>query len=302
MESFAKMQQMLVAVRGDEQALRQAPLAIFDCCPTAPLHWSELTCAALVDSARAGIPAELISMPMTGATAPVTLLGSLVQHTAESLSGVVIHQLAAPGAPLVYGGCATAFDMRHGTSALAAVEAMLIDVAFVETGKRLGLPTHAYFGLSDAKTTDYQAGVETGCGALVAALAGNDVTSGPGMLDFASCQSLDKLVADHEACRFALRAARGLDRHEDPIARPTILEGIEREGFLRLAHTRKWFRKELLIPSDVIDRQPRPATAPATQLSAADRAHESVEPLLVEGEQAELDPVLAAELERLAKA
>ena len=214
-ESFAIMKDMLVAVRGSERALREKPLAIFDCCPSPPLKWSNLTAQNLIDAAKAGIPAELVSMPLTGATAPVTLAGSLVQLTAENLSGIVIHQLANPGSPIIFGGSPAAFDMRKGTTPMGAVETMMINAAYNQIGKHLELPTHAYMGLSDAKIVDGQAGLETGMGALTAALAGANFISGPGMLNFESCQSLEKLVLDNEICGMALRMVRGIEARGD---------------------------------------------------------------------------------------
>ena len=91
---------------------------------------------------------------------------------------------------------------------MGAVETMMINAAHVQIGKYLRLPTHSYMGLSDAKGVDGQAGLETGMGALVAALAGANVISGPGMLNFESCQSLEKLVLDNEICGMALRMVR----------------------------------------------------------------------------------------------
>ena len=67
-----------------------------------------------MDCAQYQVPAELVSMPLTRATGPATLLGAVVQHTAENLSGVAIHQLVNPGAPIVWGGSPAAFDMRTG--------------------------------------------------------------------------------------------------------------------------------------------------------------------------------------------
>ena len=95
-EGFGPMKDLLAAVRGGEGALRAKPLAIFDACPSPPLKWSNLTTQSLIDAARAGIPSELISMGMTGATSPTTIAGTLVQHVAENLSGLVIGQLAGP--------------------------------------------------------------------------------------------------------------------------------------------------------------------------------------------------------------
>jgi trimethylamine:corrinoid methyltransferase-like protein len=173
--SFDLMRRMLIAVRGSDAALRERPLAVFDCCPTSPLSWSELTCSALMGCAEHAIPAELISVPMAGATAPVTLVSTVAQHAAENLSGVVIHQLIGPGSPLVWGVCAAGFDMRTGSAPLGAMESMMINSACAQVGDHLGLPTHAYMALSDSKTPDYQAGFETGQGAVLAALTGIDI-------------------------------------------------------------------------------------------------------------------------------
>ena len=98
-EAFEIMKDLQLAVRGSETALREKPLAVFSCCPTAPIKWSDVTSQNVVDCARYGIPVEYISMPLSGFMAPVTLVGSLVQHTAETLSGLAISQLTQPGAP-----------------------------------------------------------------------------------------------------------------------------------------------------------------------------------------------------------
>ena len=110
-------------------------------------------------------------MPLSGFMAPVTLVGTLVQHTAETLSGVVISQLVRPGAPVLYGGSPAIFDVRYETTPMGAIETMMIDCAYSEIGKHLGLPTQAYIALSDAKQLDAQAGLETGMGATLAALS-----------------------------------------------------------------------------------------------------------------------------------
>jgi trimethylamine---corrinoid protein Co-methyltransferase len=295
-DSFEVMRRMLECVRGGAGELAEKPLAIFDCCPTAPLIWSELTSSALTGCARSGIPAELISVPMTGATAPVTLWGSLVQHTAENLSGVVIHQLAAPGAPLVWGSCASGFDMRRGTSPMGAVESMMLNAAAAEIGRHLGLPTHGYYALSDSKCLDYQAGMESGSGALLAALSGVDVISGPGILEFVGCQSLEKLVLDHEACRMARRALRGLEPSDAGSALEVIREGVAAGQFLDLDHTRDNFRAELLFPGAPIDRRVEESWFAAGAERAEKTAHREVERLLANGPSSSLAPELAHEL------
>jgi len=252
-DGFAPMHAMLAAVRGGSAALARAPLAIFDCCVSPPLKWTDLTCQALVDCAQSGVPAQVIAMPMTGATSPVTLRETLVQHCAENLSGLVIHQLARPGAPFVFGGAPSAFDMRHGTTAMGAMETMLLTAGYAQISRRLGLPSHGYLCVSDAKTIDYQAGLESGMGALVGALAGVNVISGAGMLDFLLTQSLEKLILDHEACGMALRAARGIGS-ESGNAAALVADVVSLGEFLSHAHTRQNWRRALTVPSRVIDR------------------------------------------------
>ena len=72
----------------------------------------------------------------------------------------------------------------------------MIDRAYAQVGKTFGLPTHAYLGMSDAKIVDAQCGLESAGGTVLAALAGDQHGLGPGMMDFESCQSLEKLVID----------------------------------------------------------------------------------------------------------
>jgi len=186
---------LLAANAGGRDALREKPRAVFDVCPSPPLRWTEFAAQNLMDLARAWVPAQMVSMPLAGAAAPVTLLGSIVQHAAESLSGLVIHQLAQPGAPIVWGGAPAIFDMRTGTTPMGAVETAMLDIGYAQVGKRLRLPTHTYLGASDAKIVDAQAGLESGVSAMLGALAGINMISGAGMLDFLACFSVEKLAA-----------------------------------------------------------------------------------------------------------
>jgi trimethylamine--corrinoid protein Co-methyltransferase len=284
-DGFAVMREMLVAVRGSESALRERPLAIFDCAPTPPLKWSDLTGQALVDCARSGIPAELVSMPMAGATAPVTLREVVLQHCAENLSGIVIHQLAGPGAPIIYGGSPSSMDMRHGTTPMGAIETMMIDAAYALVGKHLGLPTHAYMALSDAKVVDWQAGCESGVGAALAALAGVNMISGPGMLDFESCQSFEKLVLDNEACGMALRLAQGIgERDVDSTA---LIQAVVDTGhFLAHPHTRKHHRAEIFAPGPCVSRNSYGDWEREGGRSAAASAAQEVERIVARGNPA----------------
>jgi len=276
-DSFYLMKDLQVAIRGDEISLRQKPLTMFSCCPTSPLKWSDVTSQNVVDCARFGIPVEFIAMPLSGFVAPVTLVGTLIQHTAETISGIVISQTACPGAPVVYGGSPAPFDIRYETTPMGAIETQMIDCAYNEIGKYLGLPTQAYIGLSDAKLLDAQAGLETGIGATLAALAGINSISGPGMLDFESCFSLEKLVLDNEICGLTFRMLQGIEPKDDFPSEPIFRE-LLREGHLLIAdHTRKYLKSEHYFPGLVIDRANRSRWAEEGSRTLGERARAIVE-------------------------
>jgi len=299
-DTWWTMKEMLTVVAGGEQALAERPIAVFDVCPSPPLLWSDLTCQNLMDCARAMIPAELVSMPLAGATAPVTLAGALVQHAAESLSGVTIGQLARPGSPIVWGGSPAVFDMRHGTTPMGDVGTWMIDCAYAEIGKSLGLPTHAYLGMSDAKIVDAQAGLESAGGTILAALAGVNMVSGAGMMDFESCQSLEKLVIDAEIIGMAKRLLAGVERRDDPIALPLMRQLGHRADYLAQEHTLRWFQQETYIPSGIIDSGSLDAWRAAGALSTFERARLRVEDLLQTYQPPSLPQGLPAELRRIA--
>ena len=253
-EGFNVMAEMHLAVRGTAEALRARPFTIFSCCPTSPLKWSETTADNVARCAELGIPIELISMPLAGLVAPVSLVGCVIQHTVETLSGLVISQTVRPGAPVLYGGSPGAFDMRTMAASISAVEAQMIDCAYIEVGKHLGLPTQAYTGMSDSKTLDAQAGFESGTGLYLAGLAGVNSVSGPGMHYFESCLSLEKLVFDAQLCDFTRRLMAGLEPRDDFPADVLFDELLRDENLLTAEHTLKYFRKEHCIPGPIIDR------------------------------------------------
>ncbi len=299
-DTWWTMREMLAAVAGGQQALAARPIAVFDCCPSPPLLWSDLTCQNMIDCARHGIPAELVSMPLAGATSPVTLAAAVVQHTAECLSGVTIHQLAGAGSPIVWGGSPAAFDMREGTTPMGDVGTWLIDCAYCQVGKSLGLPTHAYLGMSDAKIVDAQCGLESAGGTVLAALAGVNMVSGAGMMDFESCQSLEKLVIDAEAIGMAKRLVLGIEAREEPIALTLMRKLGHRADYLAETHTLKWFSKELYLPSAVIDRGSLDAWEKKGSRSAFERARDRVRQLVASCKPAPVSPELRRELRSIA--
>lgn len=279
-ESFEVMKNMLLAVRGSESNLKEKPLSVFSCCPTSPLKWSDVTSQSVLDCAEYFIPIEFIAMPLSGFVAPVTLVGTLIQHTAETLSGIVISQLANPGTPILYGGSPAIFDVRYETTPMGAVETMMIDCSYNEIGKYLEIPTQAYISLTDAKQLDVQAGFETGMGAVLASASGINNMSGPGMIDFESCISLEKLVIDNEICGMMLRMVKGIEPKEDFPSIPRFKELLKDEHLLISKHTRKYLKEEIYFPGPVINRANNARWIEEGSSTMEERAHNEINKLL----------------------
>lgn len=295
------MVEMLSLFAGGSKALTEKPLAVFDVCPSPPLIWSEFGAQNLIDLARAGVPAQIVSMPLAGAAAPVTLVGSVVQHAAECLSGMTIHQLAKPGSPIVWGGAPAIMDMRQGTTPMGAVETAMIDTAYAQVGKSFGFPTHTYLGASDSKLVDGQAGMESGISAMIGALAGINMISGAGMLDFLACMSPEKLVIDSEAIGMAQRMLRGIEIHTTTLA-TEMFEGIDFKGdFLKQKTTRKLVRKEQYLPSSVIDRGSIRTWQQQGSLDVFERAKGRVNEILLAYEPPSLPKAKVDELANMVK-
>ena len=289
------MLDLLAIDAGGHAALAEKPRAVFDVCPSPPLTWSEFACRNIIDLGRAHVPSEMVSMPLAGVAAPITLVACIVQHAAECLAGIVLNQLAQPGAPIVWGGAPAIVDMRTGSTPMGAIETAMIDAGYAAVGKSLGLPTHAYLGATDSKVIDAQAGLETGMTALVGALAGIDMISGAGMLDFLLAQSPEKLVIDAEAIGMAQRLLRGISTPQTTLATGSFAAAGLEGRFLELPETRALFKHEQFLPTKIIDRTSRRAWLDAGGLDAFGRARVRVDELMAKPVSAPA-PEIAAEL------
>lgn len=140
-KNIEKIIDMMTFIAGGREELKKRPLVTFNLCPTSPLQLNPTATDALILGARAGIPCNIISMALSGATSSVTLAGTLVTHNAEVLSAVVLSQLAEKGAPVLYASSTTIMDMRHLTTPVGAPELGLISNAVAQMAKYYMLPS-----------------------------------------------------------------------------------------------------------------------------------------------------------------
>ena len=297
-----RMAEMMQLFRDGADDLRARPMSIFTITATGNFRYSEDSCQNLIDCVEAGIPVEIVPVTLMGLIAPVTLVGATVFHTIDVLAGITMAQVIRAGAPVLFGGAPATFHMKIASSPMAAIEALQLDVAYVAVAKVLGLPTQSYMALSDAKTLDAQAGAETFGSALLAALAGVNSVSGPGMLDFLLVFSLPKLVFDDAMCGQVLHFVREVRELNDLPVHELIDQLMADQHLIMAPHTTEHWPVELYLPAPLIDRDNREAWTRAGAREIDERSIDEVNRRLAAYRQLETDSLLDAELQRIIRA
>ena len=136
-----KIVEMAAAIVGGKDKLRQRPIISFITCPVSPLQLVKESCEIIIESARAGLTVNVLSMAMAGGSSPVTLAGTLVDHNAEILGGLVLNQLTRKGSKFIYGSSTTAMDLRLAAASVGSPECGLINAAVAQMATYYLLPS-----------------------------------------------------------------------------------------------------------------------------------------------------------------
>ncbi len=296
-----RMADMMQLFRADRAELIDKPMSIFTITATGNLRYGEDSCQNLLDCAEAGIPVEIVPVTLMGLIAPVTLVGALVFHCVDVLTGITMAQIVREGTPVLFGGAPATFHMKAASSPMAAIEAQHLNVAYVQIAKSLDLPTQAYMALSDGKFLDAQAGGETFSSALLAAIAGVNSVSGPGMLDFVLTFSLPKLVFDNEVCGQALHFVREIEVLDDLPTGELVKQLMDEDHLITSPHTLEYWPKELYLTDPVIDRLNRESWEEGGSMELWDRACMQVEERLANYTPIETDTATDAAMRELVR-
>ena len=193
--------------------------------------------------AAAGVPFICGPANTLGATGPASVAGAVAVGHAETLAVLVVHQLATPGAPFVYGvGAGSAFDMRTFVDVWMSPEGMLADAAAVQLATALGLPTWGYAACCNAKTLDGQLAAELAVTTLCAAQTGASLYHDVGEFEAGVQNSLESMVLGDTLVGLARRLLAGIAVDDEALQ----LDDIEAVGpggsFLSRPYTRRHHR------------------------------------------------------------
>ncbi len=209
--SIADQVEMAAVVQGSTQAVRTAPRFSLVVCLISPLVHGKEPVEEMIACAEHGIPLWLEPTNMMGATAPLSIAGSVVEHTASALAGLVLVQLLRPGHPCVLATASGSMNMHTGSYVGASPEAVLAHCATAQLAHAYGLPFQGGSGL-DACLPDAQAGLERMLQAAPMALAGvNFIHLAFGMIDQLLTASYEQAVIDNEILAAAFRLAEGFE-------------------------------------------------------------------------------------------
>lgn len=221
-----------------------------------PLRFAEEGLAVLQECVRLGMPLQICSAGQAGATAPVTLAGSLAQGLAECLAGLVLVDCLAPGHPCIFALMPFVSDLRSGAMTGGSGEAAIAAAAAAQLLADLDLPSTVSAGITESKIADAQAGYEKGYSVALAAHAGaNMINLSVGMLGSIMVASPEALVIDDDMCGAILRSLRGVEVSVDTLDLATIERVVAGPGhYLGEPETLARMRSDYVYPA-LADRQ-----------------------------------------------
>ena len=276
---------MAALAAGGRAAFEERPQAGVYINVTRGLLLNEDSVRKLLVCAGRGVPALWIPVSSGGTTAPVTMAGGLAINTAGVLAGLVIHQLARPGAPFVVPGMGgEALDLRTMVDPYACPDSRGTCASLAH---RWGLPMFSYAG-SDSKIVDEQSAAEAALGMLTDALAGGHLIHDIGYLESGLTFSLVQLTICDEIAGWINALTRPVDLSDEAFALDLVDEVGVDGSFLEADHTINHYR-DRWYPT-LIDRRGRGTWTSAGSTTLAQRAAGRVEELLGRDRPAILDP------------
>jgi trimethylamine---corrinoid protein Co-methyltransferase len=264
-------------------------------CPVAPLQHDGRAIEAAMTLARNYVPIDIFSLGLAGATAPVTLAGTITQTNCEVLSAVVLLQTVAPGCPLIYSANAAIMDMRTSRCAVSTPETVLMNIAQIELAHSYNMPALSVGFVSDAGDLGFRGGVEDIAFALSTRLARPDIMTGLGTLAAGQAVSYAKMLLDAELVGYVERVARGLAIDAEHVAKNVIAEVGPGGHYLGRKETRIGVRSGEHWRPTLFSRAALESSG-ASALTAPGMTREAVESLLAGHTPVPLSPQVTAQI------
>ena len=207
--------EVLQAVFGDKETIRQKHPYSFLVCPQSPLIIEEQHTDAYLELLGWDIPIAVMPMPLMGGTGPGNMISMTVLGNCELLAMLCLVQAAAPGTPFIYAPALAVMNPRTGMLSSGAIENGLLSSAAIEMGRYYQLPVEGSGGGTDTHAPGVQSTLERAMNAMLPMLSWPDLMVGAGLLGGSMIVSLEQLVIDAEMFRMNKQAHRGILAHDE---------------------------------------------------------------------------------------
>jgi trimethylamine--corrinoid protein Co-methyltransferase len=194
-------------------------------CPMSPLTIDRAYTDAYLVTTDWELPVAIMPMPLMGATAPASLLSTILLANAEFLAMLCLVQAAAPGTAVLYAPAPQVVETRTWKYTGGAIENGLLGAATADMGRYYGLPVEASTGGTDQFRPGAQAAYERAVNWALPTTSWPDLLVGPGLLGGSTILCLEQLMLDVEIFRRYARLHRGMSTAED-----TWLDDVLREA------------------------------------------------------------------------
>lgn len=186
-------------VAGGKDAFHRAPVISFiTCIAKSPLQIVKDTTEKHLAIARQGIPVVVSSSPMGGTTAPFDEFGMVAQINAEILASITLNQLAAPGAPVLYGSVPVRSRLDNLVDMYGAPEFIHYNQDCAQMARFYGIPCYSTAGVGDTTVPGIQATAEKMLTITGVPLAGaHYIHYAFGLLDRTSIFSPEQAILDN---------------------------------------------------------------------------------------------------------
>jgi trimethylamine--corrinoid protein Co-methyltransferase len=222
-------------------------VSLFNC--TSPLTWDTTMLDAMRIYARHNQIIILSPFPMTGASAPITVAGSVVQIIAEALAGIAYVQLIRPGCPCLFGISTLITSMKTGGVLYGSAEANHISCIGSKIVRGLGIPIRMNGFKNNAMDSDIEAGYQSMQTFMMPALSGgNYFTHCAGWIESALSTCYVKFITDLEQITIMQRLLAGFEMSEDAMALNAIEEVGPGGNYIGCSHTLGRFRSAFYEP------------------------------------------------------
>ncbi len=262
-------------LRGGAEELRAKPYFIQYGEPVSPLQHAPEVLDKLLFCADWGIPLIYSPAPIAGATAPITHAGHIMQAVAESLFGLVVHQLRRPGSPLLTGMGPVKLDMSTVQALYNSAEYYTTYLGIVEMAKWMDIPNWGYAGTIDSQCVDAQAGLDIAELTLLSMQAGSNLNHDIGYLDFGLTGAAEAVVITDEVVSLNRRTLEGIEVNQETLAIETIARVGQGGDFLGAKHTKRHVRALQWRPT-ILNRSTQKRWEAEGSLDLTAKAHRKV--------------------------